>query len=904
MKRIAHRFSSAALIIIVAIGFSLHTSVTASDQSQLKLFGKWTATPMQFNLGDGHGSTALSSKWAVVGAWSAEDRGAADEGAVQVFNAATGAWVRKLLPPGPATANQFFGFALALSGDTLVVGAHGTNGGRGAIHLFNLATGALIRSIPNPTDVPNEYFGAAVAISIDFVVAGAYGANTNAGRVDILDLKTGSRTRSIVASPAVSNALFGSALTIEGNILAVGAQGDNANTGKVYFYTVRQYGYDLIRTLVPSGAAAGTYAGACLAMFQGRVAIGTNYSGKAFLYDLASEFEHALVPVSPAGDGTFGNSVAINHEYVAVGQRFATSNSGAVHLFNSAGVETKTISSPFGVFGSEKFGASVCFDGHSLLTTAPEESTLATKAGAAYIFKPLTGPMGYSKVAAKGDFAPGAANINYGTFGDVYMNRSGSASFMTSLTGTGALATDRAGVLTDSSGRPALAYKSRDFWGFGLTIAGVSRIISNDSNRWVTLATLSGSGVNSSNNSAILFPYLVGMFRTGFNSVAVGGTPTAFLDVVQSEDPSSFRFGVPLTLRLGVDGVTAASDSGVLFAVIDGSGSSRTVKEGSAPPASLVGDVTLGQLAPRLCYVNSSQYYSAALTGSSVSAANNAVVLRRTAAGVQSVVARKGDTAVDPLGVATAGITYSSFIGEASNSLETAFYRATVTGAPGAEVTIANNEGIWAYDPTFAIRRLMVRKGSSVPQVGSGSGIARIISFWGTANLASVEQAIVLVQLSGSGINASNDQVLLLVQSDNDSVRILMREGEPAQGCPGAKIGVISRVESDPISHGYAVLATLTGAAPGTDQALFVGNVSRGNTISGFPLRRPYLRLRKGQLFDNQPSKIKSISLPITNMAASGAGSMGRGRAISGSTIVFTVEFDNGVRQIMQGSAR
>jgi hypothetical protein len=246
------------------------------------------------------------------------------------------------------------------------------------------------------------------------------------------------------------------------------------------------------------------------------------------------------------------------------------------------------------------------------------------------------------------------------------------------------------------------------------------------------------------------------------------------------------------------------------------------------------------------------------------------------------------------------GVTYSSFIGEASNDLDTAFYRATVTGDPGAGVTTANNEGIWAYDSAFAIRRLMVQKGSIL----FTDKIARIISFWGTANTASVEQAIVLVQLSGSGINASNDQALLLAQSDIGSVRILMREGDPAQGCPGARIGVISRVESDPISHGYAVLATLTGAAPGTDQALFVGNVGRGNTTDGFALRRPYLRLRKGQLFDNQPSKIKSISLPTTNMAASGAGSMGRGRAISGSTIVFTVEFDNGVRQIMRGSSR
>ncbi len=904
MKRIAHRFSSAALIIIVAIGLSLHTSVTASDLSQLKLFGKWTATPTQFNLGDGHGSTALSSKWAVVGAWSAEDRGAANEGAVQVFNAATGAWVRKLLPPGPATANQFFGFALALSGDTLVVGAHGTNGGRGAIHLFNLATGALIRSIPNPTDVPNEYFGAAVAISIDFVVAGAYGANTNAGRVDILDLKTGSRTRSIVASPAVSNALFGSALTIEGNILAVGAQGDNANTGKVYFYTVRQYGYDLIRTLVPSGAAAGTYAGACLAMFQGRVAIGTNYSGKAFLYDLATEFEHALVPVSPAGDGTFGNSVAINHEYVAVGQRFATSNSGAVHLFNSSGFEEDTIPPPGGTVDPEKFGASVCFDGNTLLATAPEESTQETKAGAAYLIKPLTGQMNYFKVAAKGDYAPGLPHVNLGTTGEAYINRLGKAAFISGLAGAGVSSNANGAFWNYAADSVSRFIATGSEWGGGVTVSSVSRMVLNNTDYPACQVTLRGSGINSSNNAGLLLGG--GGLRTGtsLSGIGLSRTPSAFLDLVQSHAPSSLLIGCPLTFRVGLEGVTAASDSGVLILDSIGLPTTALITEGSPAPVSLGVGVTLGQFAPRLCYVNSNHYYSAALTGSSVSTANNAVVLGRTAAGVQSVVARKGETAVDALGVATPGITYSSFIGEASNSLETAFYRATVTGAPGAGVTTANNEGIWAYDPTFSIRRLMVRKGSSVPQVGSGSWIARIISFWGTANLASVEQAIVLVQLSGSGINASNDQVLLLVQSDNDSVRILVREGDPAQGCPGAKIGVISRVESDPISHGYAVLATLTGAAPGTDQALFVGNVSRGNTLSGFPLRRPYLRLRKGQLFDNQPSKIKSISLPTTNMAASGAGSMGRGRAISGSTIVFTVEFDNGVRQIMQGSAR
>lgn len=514
--------------------------------------------------------------------------------------------------------------------------------------------------------------------------------------------------------------------------------------------------------------------------------------------------------------------------------------------------------------------------------------------------------MNYFKVAAKGDFAPGLPNVNLGTTGEAYINRFGKTAFISGLAGAGVSSNANGAFWNYAADSVSRFTATGSEWGGGVTVSRVLRMVLNNTDYPSCQVTLHGSGINSSNNVVM---YLGGgAIRTGTSMAGIGlsGTPSAFLDLVQSHAAGSFRLGCPLTLRVGLDGVTLASDSAVFIFDTLGLPEFTLIKEGSPTPASLVGDVALGQFAPRLCYVNSSQYYSAALKGSLslVSTGNNAVVLGRTAAGVQSVVARKGDTVVDELGVATAGITYSSFIGEASNDLNTAFYRATITGAPGAGVTTANNEGLWAYDPTFAIRRLMVRKGNSVLEVGSGSRIARIISFWGTANLATIEQAIVLVQLSGSGINASNDQVLLLAQSDNDSVRILMREGDPAQGCPGAKIGVISRVESDPISRGYAVLATLTGAAAGTDQALFVGNVSRGDTVSGLPLRRPYLRLRKGQLFENQPSKIKSISLPTTNMAASGAGSIGRGRAISGSTIVFTAEFDNGVRQIMQGSAR
>ena len=79
-------------------------------------------------------------------------------------------------------------------------------------------------------------------------------------------------------------------------------------------------------------------------------------------------------------------------------------------------------------------------------------------------------------------------------------------------------------------------------------------------------------------------------------------------------------------------------------------------------------------------------------------------------------------------------------------------------------------------------------------------------------------------------------------------------------------------------------------------------NGSEASTSDMAALRRPFLRLRKGQLYDNQPSKIKSISLPTTNITAAGAGSTGRGHAIAWSGVfAFVVEFDHGVRQIMKG---
>jgi hypothetical protein len=255
---------------------------------------------------------------------------------------------------------------------------------------------------------------------------------------------------------------------------------------------------------------------------------------------------------------------------------------------------------------------------------------------------------------------------------------------------------------------------------------------------------------------------------------------------------------------------------------------------------------------------------------------------------------RKGNTFTIPI-IGQANplvVNFSTFIGESSNAANSIYYRATVTG-PAPSVSSATNEGIWLRTNAGATS-LLLRKGTSIQDVGT---VGKILAFWGAPD----DQLMVRVELTG-GVTASNNEVLLLRQPSGTFV-VLAREGDPAPGCPGTTLGTFQRVEVDSTDGTYAILAPLVGAASDANLALFTGNITRGNTTNQATLRRPFLRLRKGQVFANQPSKIKTITLPLT-VTPSGAGSTGIGRAISSDgDLVFTLEFLNGVQQVVKGTA-
>jgi FG-GAP repeat len=151
-------------------------------------------------------------------------------------------------PPVGAQSGAALGYSVAISEGLIVVGApYDDTGGydSGVVKVFDSETGTLLRVLPNPDPASQDYFGWAVAISGTRVVVAAYGDDTagfGSGSVYVYDLgSTGATTPLVVLhkSNVSSEAGFGNSVAISGTRVVVGVPYDDAgesNTGSAYVY--------------------------------------------------------------------------------------------------------------------------------------------------------------------------------------------------------------------------------------------------------------------------------------------------------------------------------------------------------------------------------------------------------------------------------------------------------------------------------------------------------------------------------------------------------------------------------------------------------------------------------------------------------------------------------------------
>lgn len=348
---------------------------------------------------------------------------------------------------GQASTSPDLGSSVAISGNTVVVGAPGAqvNGhtSQGAIYVFIKPTSGW----KNMTQVAKltasdggvlSALGGSVAISGDTIVAGApsstVGQDIYQGAAYVFVRPVGgwtnmTQTAKLTSSDGRARDGFGQSVAVSGDTIAVGAPQQPYKSGKAYVFVKPSGGWtNMTQTaeLTPSDPSADSLFGGSIQLDTSTLVVGAAYRNLAYVFvkpstgwaDMHQNAE--LTPSDGAAFDLFGLSVAIHGTTIAVGSPSSTS-SGAAYLFVEPPsgwadmTQTAEISTSDGS-ADDYFGSSVSINGTDLVVGADNETVGSNfQQGAAYLYvKPANGWKDTSTFNAKWTAADGAGGYAFG----------------------------------------------------------------------------------------------------------------------------------------------------------------------------------------------------------------------------------------------------------------------------------------------------------------------------------------------------------------------------------------------------------------------------------------------------------------------------------------------------------
>ena len=159
------------------------------------------------------------------------------DGMVVVFRHAGDGWVQEALLESPFERPSRFGGALALGDEMLVVGASRAGALAGAVFVYEPGGDgwSATAELPSP-DGAASFFGAALAMAGDRMLVSAGNPSIHPGRVIVFEREGGEWTESgrFQAPGGAAQDLFGATLATDGANVFVGAPGVNGGRGAIY----------------------------------------------------------------------------------------------------------------------------------------------------------------------------------------------------------------------------------------------------------------------------------------------------------------------------------------------------------------------------------------------------------------------------------------------------------------------------------------------------------------------------------------------------------------------------------------------------------------------------------------------------------------------------------------------
>ncbi|MFK7844495.1 MAG: FG-GAP repeat protein [Rhodothermales bacterium] len=355
---------------------------------------------------DGFGfSVAVDGDFAIIGALGDDEKGI-NAGAAYIFFRDGAAWsLQSKLTANDGTANDAFGFSVAISGDLALVGARGADeqgNSSGAAYLFvrsNTGWVQLNKLMPiNGTG--GDFFGTSVALNQNYAVIGALLANgfdDNSGAAYVFEnrgaiwLEAGT----LIADDGRSLDQFGVSVALSGDLIVVGARSNDdkaLEAGAAYVFRKQDDGFAQVDKLLAIDGVGNDAFGQSVSLGDSYIVVGApgdddagSSAGAAYLYEEKNGAWLQVAKLRPEENLTNG------------GMGVAVAASG-----------TQTVAGAWGSEGEEiVHGAAFVFDLSTVLTDLDVEPFISSrllKQFAAYP-NPFVGSVSIEAVLASAGWA-------------------------------------------------------------------------------------------------------------------------------------------------------------------------------------------------------------------------------------------------------------------------------------------------------------------------------------------------------------------------------------------------------------------------------------------------------------------------------------------------------------------
>ena len=323
--------------------------------------------------------------------------------------------VAKLVADDGAS-NDFFGFSVALFGDTAVIGVlrdddNGNDSGSAYVFTRSGTTWSQQAKLTATDGAANDTFGGNVALSGDTAVIGSLGDDDDVNGVDsgsaYVFTRSGtswSEQAKLTAADGAAGDEFGYSVAILGDTAVIGAARDDdkgKDSGSAYVFTRSGTSWSQQAKLTAADGAAGDVFSISVALSGDTAVIGADLndekgdnSGAAYVFTRSgstwSQQAKLTADDGAAGD-LFGIRVALSGVTAVIGAARDDDkgdNAGAAYVFIRSGTrwsQRAKLTADDGA-ANDRFGTRVAVSGNTAVTGAILDDDNSDNSGSAYVF--------------------------------------------------------------------------------------------------------------------------------------------------------------------------------------------------------------------------------------------------------------------------------------------------------------------------------------------------------------------------------------------------------------------------------------------------------------------------------------------------------------------------------------